>query len=138
MGENTEIGNKVLLFDGVCNLCNSTVNFIIDRDHKQAFSFAPLQSSIAQELLRNTPVRPEELQSIVLVDNEKIFVKSDAALRVTKYLSGAWSVLYLFRIFPRSLRDLVYDFIARHRYRWFGRQDECRIPTPELKARFLA
>lgn len=125
----------VILFDGVCNLCNASVNFIIDRDKKDHFRFAPLQSEIARELTGSgTSEAPE---SILLVEKGKIYRRSTAALRIARRLSGAWPLLYAFIIVPSPLRDLVYNVVAGNRYRWFGKQDSCRIPTPELKKKFL-
>ena len=129
----------ILLFDGVCNLCNGTVQFIIDRDPKAQVRFAALQSEAARrELEARGHAAPEgEPDSVLLVEGDRVYERSDAALRVARKLSGAWPLLFAFIIVPRFLRDLVYRFIARHRYRWFGKTDECRVPTPELRARFL-
>ena len=127
----------IVLFDGVCNLCNHSVNFIIDRDKDQRFKFASLQSEIGQKLLHQYALDTQYLDSIVLIDGDKMYKKSTAALQVAKHLKGAWSWLYALIIFPRFIRDAVYDFIGRNRYRWFGKEDACRIPTPELRARFL-
>lgn len=128
---------QVILFDGVCNLCNSSVNFVIDRDTKQHFKFASLQSEFGQEQVRKIGGDPSQLNSIVLIEGDQFYRKSTAALRVARKLSGGWPLLYAFIIIPPFLRDLVYDFIAKNRYRWFGKEEACRIPTPELKHRFL-
>ena len=129
----------VILFDGVCNLCNSFVNFVLDRDPQSRFQFAALQSPAAARLLTELgrPVPKPEPDTIVLVQNGTVYERSTAALRVARRLSGAWKLLYVFIIVPRPLRDIVYRFVARNRYRWFGRKDVCRVPTPELRARFL-
>lgn len=127
----------LVLFDGVCNLCNGTVNFIIDRDPEGIFRFAPLQSDIAQESLDAIEGVDGEDASIVLLEGDKAYVRSTAALRIARRLSGPWSLLYGAILLPRRLRDAVYDWIARNRYHWFGRREQCRVPTPGLKDRFL-
>ncbi len=129
---------QIILFDGVCNLCNSSVNFVIDRDKKDVFRFAALQSEEGRHVLLNLTVTKDYLDSIVLVKNDKLFFKSSAALLIAKELPGLWPLLTVFFIIPRFLRDIIYDFIARNRYRWFGKKVECRIPTPELKSKFLS
>jgi predicted DCC family thiol-disulfide oxidoreductase YuxK len=131
-------GSAVVLFDGVCNLCNSTVNFIIDRDPASYFRFAALQSSQAAELLAPLGQAPEgEPQSIFLVEDGKLYQRSTAALKIARRMGGAWKVFYAFIVVPAPVRDAVYRFIASHRYRWFGKSDACRMPTPELRERFL-
>ena len=136
MGKATKVNHPTILFDGVCNLCNSSVNFIIDRD-RGAFKFASLQSSEAQNLLQKSGIDSRKLESIVLVENDAVYNKSTAALRIAGYLKGLWPVAKVFLILPRVIRDFLYDIIARNRYKWFGKQDACRIPTPELRHRFL-
>ena len=129
--------DRIVLFDGICNLCNGFVQFIIKRDPHARFAFGALQSDEAKELLANTIVRPEELKTVVYLRNEKVLVRSTAALTIFKDLGGAWVLLYALVIVPANLRDLVYRWISRNRYRWFGQKDSCMIPTPELRARFL-
>jgi len=129
--------HAVVLFDGVCNLCNGAVNFVIDRDPDAYFRFAPLQSDIGERLLEKGEVSGAALNSIVLVEDGEVYDRSTAALRIARHLTGPWPLLYAFIVVPRLLRDAVYDWIAANRYRWFGRRDQCRVPTPELKARFL-
>ncbi len=126
----------LVLFDGVCNLCNGAVNFIIDHDPEGHFRFAPLQSEAAQARLADTD-RDGDLSTIVLVEDGAAYVRSTAALRIARRLTAPWPLLYLFIVVPRPLRDAVYKWIAHNRYDWFGKRDECRLPTPELKARFL-
>lgn len=128
---------SVLLFDGVCNLCNSSVNFILARDPKAKFRFASLQSDEGQALLQEFEDRPSDLSSVVLIEDGQLYARSDAALRVARQLSGGWPLLYAFIVLPRALRDAVYNWIARNRYRWFGKRDSCMIPSPELRSRFL-
>lgn len=130
---------KIILFDGVCNLCNSAVNFVIDRDKRDVFRFASLQSELGQKLLRERNIDREKTDSIVLIEpGVAWFVKSSAALEIASHLSGGWKVLsWLKYIIPASLGDVIYDWVASNRYRWFGKQDACRIPTQDLKAKFL-
>lgn len=134
---NSERSHALILFDGVCNLCNGAVNFIIDRDPEGYFQFAPLQSETAREHLDGTPVFSDNLDTIVLIENGTPYVRSTAALRIARHLTGGWPLLALFLAVPRPLRDAVYNGIAQNRYDWFGRRDQCRMPTPDLKARFL-
>jgi predicted DCC family thiol-disulfide oxidoreductase YuxK len=131
---NTE--KNIVLFDGICNLCNGAVQFIIRCDPTGKFQFASLQSPVAQQLLKDANV-PNALETIILIRNRLVFERSDAALEIARGLSGAWSLLYGFKIVPRFLRDSVYDWIAKNRYRFFGKRNECMIPTPELKYRFI-
>ena len=128
--------HALVLFDGVCNLCNGAVNFIIDRDPEGYFRFAPLQSEVAQSYLED-PQLGQELGTIVLVEADETYVRSTAALRIARRLRGPWRLLALALLVPRPLRDAVYSWIAANRYDWFGTQDQCRVPTPELKSRFL-
>lgn len=140
MGANSEImpqQEQFILFDGVCNLCNSSVNFVIDRDTKNQFKFASLQSEFGQEQVQRLGEDPGQLNSIVLIEGDRFYRKSTAALRIARRLSGGWPLLFAFVIIPPFLRDMAYDFIAKNRYRWFGKEDTCRIPTPELSHRFL-
>lgn len=127
--------NAIVLFDGVCNFCNSSINFIIKRDKKGYFKFAPLQSEIAQKLVGDkTESMPE---SVILIENGKTYDRSSAALRIAKKLDGLWPVLFVFIILPKPLRDTVYNLIGRNRYKWFGKTEACMIPTPEVRSRFL-
>jgi predicted DCC family thiol-disulfide oxidoreductase YuxK len=128
---------SVVLFDGVCNLCNQSILFVIDRDPRARFAFAPLQSTYAREALERQACGAGDLSTIVLLEDGKCYLRSTAALRIARRLSGAWPLLYGLIVVPRPLRDAVYGWVARNRYRWFGRTDACRIPTPELQSRFL-
>ena len=127
----------MILFDGVCNLCNGAVQFVIKRDKKKYFSFASLQSGEGQKLSVQYGLPVNDFNSFILVENGKAYTRSTGALRVIKKLKGLWPLLYGFMIVPGFIRNAVYDWIARNRYKWFGKKDECMIPTPELKARFL-
>ncbi len=129
---------QVVLFDGVCNLCHGSVQFIIARDPRQRFAFASLQSPAGQALLAAHGLPPDKLDSVLLLRDGRAYQKSTAALEITRQLRGGWPLLYVFRWVPRPVRDAVYEWVARHRYRWFGRQEACWVPTPALKARFLA
>ena len=133
----SEAQNPVLLFDGVCNLCNSSVQFIINRDDQQIFRFAPLQSDTAKNLLSKYDLEKQDLASIILVENTTYYVKSTAALRIARRLSALWPLLYVFIIIPVSIRDYFYDIVARNRYVWFGKKEECMIPNKENEKRFL-
>jgi predicted DCC family thiol-disulfide oxidoreductase YuxK len=127
----------VLLFDGVCNLCNASVQFVIDRDPEARFRFAALQSEVGRELAEGCGIDADALASLVLVEDGRCYTRSSAALRVARGLKKPWPLVAAFTVVPRPLRDVVYDFIAERRYRWFGKEEACRIPTPELRARFL-
>lgn len=129
--------NNILLFDGVCNLCNSTVNFLIKRDRKNTFKFASLQSSAGQALLKQFGLPTEHFHTFVYIKNNRYYLRSSAALRVLSDLGGMWKILYAFLIIPRPIRDLFYNFIAKRRYKWFGKRNECMIATPALKEKFL-
>ena len=137
MGSDHSIIKPVILFDGVCNLCNSSVQFIIRKDKKQRFLFASLQSDYAKAVLPETLSNSNDLRSIVLVEGDQIKIKSSAVLTISKSLSGLWPVMHAFMIIPRFIRDRVYNFIAKNRYRWFGKKDQCMIPSPELESRFV-
>ena len=129
--------HKIILFDGVCNLCNSSVNFIIDRDKKNIFKFAALQSESGQKLLDKFGLNQNDFDSVVLVDENKFYSKSTAALRIVKEFPSLWKALYVFIVIPVPIRNFFYDLIAKNRYRWFGKKDSCRMPSPELKNKFI-
>lgn len=129
---------KIVLFDGVCNLCNNAVIFIIEHDKKDVFRFASLQSEIGEKLVEDRGMDPEELHSIVLIDpGVAYYRKSTAALEISRELSGGYSLLKNFLFLPESLRDGIYNFVANNRYKWYGKKENCMIPTPELKSKFL-
>lgn len=127
----------IVLFDGVCNLCNSSVQFVIKHDHKKLFSFASLQSEFGQQLLKEKGLPTENFNSFMLLENDQLFSKSTGALRMLKHLGSGWQILYAFIIVPKFIRDAVYNFVSQNRYRWFGKKEACWIPTPDLKKRFL-
>ena len=140
--DDKQLFEAIILFDGVCNLCNSSVNFIIDRDKTAKFKFSALQSAEAAPYsARRCSRLPEEAEgsfdSILLIEGERCYDKSTAALRIAKRLDGMWPLLYGLIIIPKFIRNAVYNWIATNRYSWFGRLDACRLPTPELRQRFL-
>ena len=127
----------ILLFDGECNLCNGAVQFVLTHEQDNRIRFASLQSATGQQLLEQFGLPTRTYESFVLVDGDRFFTESTAALRVTRYLKGGWKWLYAFIVVPKPIRDWVYRLVARNRYRWFGRQDSCWLPTPEFSERFL-
>jgi predicted DCC family thiol-disulfide oxidoreductase YuxK len=129
--------SPTILFDGVCNLCNSSVQFVIKKDIDKIFQFASLQSDAGEKLLKQYNLSTSNFDSFILIQENKVYQKSGAALKVVKQLSGSIKLLYAFIVIPTFIRDAVYNFIAKNRYKWFGKKDECMVPTPELKARFL-
>lgn len=129
--------SKIVLFDGICNLCNSSVQLIIENDSKNLFQFASLQSAFGQKFLQENNLPDETFKSLVLIDGENFFTKSEAALRIGKELDGLYKVLRIFLWTPKFIRDFVYDYIAKNRYKWYGKRDSCWIPTDELKQKFL-
>ena len=137
MIELSDSKQPVILFDGVCNLCNSAVQYVIKHDAEKQFLFASLQSNFGQQVLAKYHLSTANFSSFILLKNDKIYLKSTAALLVAKQLQGAISWLYLFRVIPTFIRNGVYNVIAKNRYKWFGKQDACWLPTQELKARFL-
>jgi predicted DCC family thiol-disulfide oxidoreductase YuxK len=134
--ENTLNSNPVILFDGVCNLCNSSVLFVIQHDPKKQFRFASLQGDYGQQILKRFQLPSNTLNSFILLKDDQIFTHSTGALKVAKELSGAWPLLYVFIIVPAFIRNAVYQFIANNRYKWFGKKESCMVPNPALKALF--
>ncbi len=137
MTDLTTFPHPIIFFDGVCNLCTGSVQFVIRHDPSHHFRFASLQSEIGQQLLRENNLPTEEFGSFILFENGKVFTQSTAALRVTKKLNGLWSVLAVFLIVPSFIRNGVYNWIAKNRYKWFGKKEECWIPTKELNDLFV-
>lgn len=127
---------SIILFDGVCNLCNNSVQFIIKRDPKGHFKFASLQSETGKRILKQYDVR-KDIDSLILIENEKVYFKSSAALQICSKLNGFWKLLSIFKIIPPIFRDFFYDKVAINRYNWFGKRDSCMLPTAEMKKRFL-
>ena len=131
------MNKKIVLFDGVCNLCSSSVQFILKRDTKNQFLFGSLQGPAGQQYLRQFNLPADTFNSFMLLEGEKLYTRSTAALRMLKHLGGMWSLLYVFIIVPPFIRDGIYNWVARNRYTWFGKKDVCWIPTPALKEKFL-
>ena len=129
--------HSIIIFDGVCNLCNGAVNFVIKRDPRNVFKFTPLQEKQGVLLLKKHAVDARKLDSIVLIENGNVYIKSSAALRIAKKLSGLWPLFFVLLIIPSFIRDGVYDFIAKNRYKWFGKKEQCMIPTPGFREKFL-
>lgn len=136
-GTQPGIPTPLILYDGVCRLCTGTVLFVIKRDRSKRFRFASMQSPLGQRLLRSVGLSPDELKTFVLVDESGHFTKSEAALRVASGLGGLWRVVSLLRVIPGPIRDGVYDWVARNRYRWFGRLEQCLVPVPDVQDRFV-
>jgi len=128
---------SIVLFDGVCNLCNASVQFILKHDKKQHFIFAALQSDVAKELLLHYPDYIIKKDSILLIQNDCIYSESSAILHIIGQFSGGWKALMLFWIVPKFIRDAIYRFIAKNRYQWFGKRKTCLLPFPEYEKRFL-
>ena len=140
MGNNTQIhqGKLIVLFDGVCNFCNDSVQRIMRNDKKDRFRFASLQSDIGQELTHERGIDTAQVDSIILIDpGNAYYIKSTAALEIAKRMDGFYPILQIFLILPVSLRDRIYDIIARNRYKWFGKREECKVPSQEEKKRFI-
>ncbi|PLX19829.1 MAG: hypothetical protein C0597_04880 [Marinilabiliales bacterium] len=127
----------IVLFDGYCNLCSWSVQFIIKRDRKDYFRFASLQSNIGQDLLKQFNLPADLEQSVVLLENSSIFLKSDAVLGIVRKLKRSWNYLYYLIYFPKFLRDAIYDLIARNRFSWFGKKDNCFLPEKDISYKFL-
>jgi predicted DCC family thiol-disulfide oxidoreductase YuxK len=133
------MGEKsIVLFDGVCNLCNGFVNFLIDRDPHDRFRFGSLQSGHAKDLLKRYGHTSEHITTVLLVQNNKLYSQSTAVLKIFRLMPGAWPLLYAFIAIPSPLRDFLYNLVARNRYKIFGRKDTCRISSPELQSKFIA
>jgi len=136
VGESVNAASSVILFDGVCNLCNAGVQFVVARDPAGHFQFAPLQSAAAARLIASSGVRSLP-DSIVLVEDGRVWTQSTAALRIARRLRFPWPAAYAMIVVPRPMRDWIYNLVARNRYRWFGKREVCMVPTPALRARFL-
>lgn len=131
-------GKKLILFDGVCNLCNDAVLKVIKNDAKNTFLFAPLQSEIGTQVIEHLHINISKIDSIILYEPGVTYeIKSNAALRIMNDFGGLWKLTRILWVFPEVLRNYIYDFIAKNRYKWFGKKESCMIPTPELKAKFL-
>lgn len=129
---------KIILFDGVCNLCDATVQFIIKRDKKDVFRFVALQSDLGHEIVNHIGVDTSKTDSILLYEpGHAYYYKAEAAIRIAAELGGIYTLMNIFSVLPNVFSNLVYDYVARNRYKWYGKKEECMIPTPEMKAKFL-
>lgn len=136
--EGLPIGKKIILFDGICNLCESSIQFVIKWDHKNQFCFLPLDSDLGRKIIKHIGIDSKNTDSVILYEpGIAYYYKSDAALEIAKNLGGFFHLGTVFKIIPASLRNLIYDYIARNRYEWFGKKEACMIPSPETKAKFL-
>lgn len=136
--ENLSLDKKIILFDGVCNLCEASVQYVIKHDKKDIFRFVALQSDLGQKILNHIGINPAHIDSIVLYQpGVAYFYKSTAAIEIAKGLSGIFSVASVFRILPSGLRDTIYDYVATNRYKWYGKKESCLLPTTELMSKFL-
>jgi len=138
MAEPMETPDAVVLFDGVCNLCNGWVRFVVRRDPHRRFRFASLQSTFGADALRRHGLPADYLGSILLLEKQVLFTKSDAVLRIVRGLRWPWPLGIVLFVIPRGLRDVVYDWVASNRYRWFGKRESCMLPSPEDAGRFLS
>ena len=129
---------KIILFDGVCNLCNSSVKYVIKHDKKDEFRFVPIQSELGQKIIKHIGISAKHTDSVIFYKPGKVYYyKSTAALEIAKSLNGFFTYASIFRIIPSAIRDIIYDYIAKNRYKWYGKNESCMIPTPELKSKFL-
>ena len=129
--------NDVVIFDGVCKLCTGSLAFILRHEAAQELRFAPMQSAAGKQLMQKFGIDPAQMKTFVVIADGRAYVRSDAAIRVSRFLRGGWRLLRMVRVVPRPIRDYVYDLVARNRYRWFGRHDTCIVPTSELESRFI-
>ncbi|AIN73996.1 DUF393 domain-containing protein [Flavobacterium psychrophilum] len=136
--EGIPTNKKIIIFDGICNLCNSSVQYIIKHDKKDVFRFVPIQSKLGQNIINYIGISSKNIDSVILYNPGKAYYyKSTAALEIAKSLGGFFTYATLFRIIPSAIRDILYDYIAKNRYKWYGKNESCSIPTPELKLKFL-
>jgi predicted DCC family thiol-disulfide oxidoreductase YuxK len=135
---NLPLNKKIILFDGVCNLCDSAVQFIIKYDKNDVFRFVALQSELGQEILKHIGINPKNIDSIILYEpGVAYYYKSSAAIQIAKNLGGIWHFATVFKIIPAGISNQLYDYIAKNRYKWYGKKESCMIPTEELKSKFL-
>lgn len=127
----------LVIFDGVCKLCTHSVHFILAHETEPLFRFAPVQSASGTRLLRELGLDPDDVETFVVIADGKAYLRSDAAIRIAPHLRGAWRWLGAVKFVPRAIRDWIYDLVARNRYRWFGRREQCIVPTAEISARFI-
>ena len=133
----SDMNHPVLLFDGVCNVCNEYVQFILKRDSKGFFRFASLQSDAGKAILRKYNLPTDTIDTVVMIENQIAYTRSDVGIRMTRYMGGLWPLLYGLIIIPKAIRDAIYNWIAKNRYKWFGKKESCMIPNPKWRDRFL-
>lgn len=140
MSHSTDVYNEsaIVLIDGVCHMCQGLTQFIIRRDPRGIFRFASLQSEVGQKLLKQGGMRESSIDTMVLIENGKYYTRSTGALRIARRLRFPWPLSYVLILIPPFLRNLVYRWVAKNRYRWFGQSSECMIPTPDIRRRFLS
>ena len=127
----------IIIFDGICNLCNATVQFLINRDKRNIFKFVSMQSDIAKQIFKEYNINFKNLDTIIFIEKNDFYIKSDAILRIFKKLNYPWKVFYFLKFIPKFIRDRIYDIVANNRYNWFGRRNTCMIPSNETKSKFL-
>jgi predicted DCC family thiol-disulfide oxidoreductase YuxK len=131
-------GKKIILFDGVCNFCNTSVLKVIKHDKKNVFLFTSLQSEIGKQIIDHFNIDTSKIDSIILIESESQYaIKSTAALKILNQFNGIWKLMQIFWIIPTFIRNSMYNYIAKNRYKWFGKKDECMIPTDEIKSKFI-
>ncbi|OIJ14387.1 thiol-disulfide oxidoreductase [Anaerobacillus alkalilacustris] len=128
--------DKIILFDGICNFCRHSVQFIIKRDKNAVYKFASIQSDIGREIVYKHNISTN-IDSLILIENNQCYYQSTAVLKICKHLKGEWKLLYCLLVVPRPIRNYLYEIVAKNRYKWFGQTDSCSLPSPELKNRFL-
>ena len=136
--QNLPQNKKIILFDGRCNLCDTSVQFIIKRDTKDVFRFVSLQSNLGQELLQQLPISTQKIDSIILYESDNVFYfKSKAIFEIAKSIGGVFYCLLIFKWLPIAVTNTIYDYVAKNRYRWFGKKEQCLVPTKDLQSKFL-
>lgn len=132
-----KMDKPLILFDGVCKFCHASVNFVIEHDRRDYFRFCPIQSEKGQSLIEQYDITDSGLSSMILIQNDKIYRKSTAALRIARHLAFPWPLMYAFTLLPAFIRDAVYDYIGGRRYQWFGKYDQCLVPDSSVKSKFI-
>ncbi|WP_321515506.1 thiol-disulfide oxidoreductase DCC family protein [Marinifilum fragile] len=134
--KNINNSNPIVLFDGVCNFCNTTVRFVLAYNRAENIQFSPLQSDFAKQLLAQHNLSSDDMNTVVFIEDNKAYTRSTAAFHISKHLIYPWKAIYYFKFVPKSITDWIYDLIAKNRYSWFGKKNQCMVPKPEWKERF--
>lgn len=129
---------NIIIFDGICNLCNASINFLIKIDKNNVFKFVAMQSESGEQLLKKYGFSTTEIDSFLLISNKNLLTKSDAIVRISAQLPFPWNLFFVLKILPKGMRDYLYSLVAKNRYKWFGKKNQCLIPTPELNHKFLS